>query len=108
MLTPQIGIKRTKYMLLASESIDAVEAERFGLINRVVPHDQLDNATAELIRHILSGGPRTRCMFKKLINEHMRQFDSSSVLEVLSSEEAREGMAAFAEKESRTGVSATW
>ena len=98
MLTPQIGIKRTKYMLMASESIDAVEAERIGLINRVVPHDQLDNATDELIRHILAGGPGTRCMFKKLINEHMRHFDSSSVLEALSSEEAREGMAAFAEK----------
>jgi enoyl-CoA hydratase/carnithine racemase len=98
LLTPQIGIKRTKFMLLASESIDAVEAERIGLINRVVPHEELDNATAELIEHILSGGPQTRRKFKQLINEHIREFDSSSLLQALSAEEAREGMAAFAEK----------
>jgi enoyl-CoA hydratase/carnithine racemase len=51
-----------------------------------------------LIEHILHGGPETRRKFKQLINEHIRQFNSSSVLEALSSEEAREGMAAFAEK----------
>jgi len=98
LLTPQIGIKRTKYMLLASESIDAVEAERIGLVNRVVPHEDLDKVTAELIEHILDGGPQTRHKFKQLINEHFREFNSRSVLEALSSEEAREGMAAFAEK----------
>lgn len=97
-LTPQIGIKRTKSMLLASESIDAVEAERIGLINRVVHHDELDNATAELIKHVLSGGPETRRKFKELINEHVREFNPVSVIEALSSEEAREGMAAFVEK----------
>ena len=98
LLTPQIGIKRTKLMLLASESIGAVEAERIGLVNRVVPHEELDNATAELIGHILAGGPQTRRKFKQLINEHIRELDPSSVLEALSSEEAREGMSAFAEK----------
>ncbi|HJP91100.1 MAG TPA: enoyl-CoA hydratase/isomerase family protein [Pyrinomonadaceae bacterium] len=98
LLTPQIGIKRTKLMLLASESIDAVEAERIGLINRVVPHAELDSATAELIEHVLAGGPQSRRKLKKLVNEHFRQFDSISVLEALGSEEAREGMAAFAQK----------
>ena len=98
LLIPQIGVKRTKCMLLAAESIDAVEAERIGLINRVVSHAELDNATDELIQHILAGGPNTRRKFKQLINEHIRHFDSSSVLEALSSEEAHEGMAAFAEK----------
>ena len=98
LLTPQIGVKRTKYMLLASESIDAVEAERIGLINRVVAHAELDKATDELIAHILAGGPHTRRKFKQLINEHIRPFDSNSVLEALVSEEAREGMAAFTEK----------
>ena len=98
LLTPQIGIKRTKLMLLASESIDAVEAERIGLINRVVSHAELDNATDELIEHILAGGPQSRRKLKQLINEHIREFDSTSVVEALGSEEAREGMAAFAQK----------
>ena len=98
LLTPQIGIKRTKYMLLASETIDATEAERIGLINRVVPFGELDSATERLIEHILEGGPMTRSMFKRMVNEHIRGFDTRVVLEALSSEEAREGMAAFAEK----------
>jgi len=45
LLTPQIGLKRTKNLLLACETVDAAEAERIGLINRAVPHDQLDSAT---------------------------------------------------------------
>ena len=98
LLTPQIGIKRTKYMLLASEAIDAAEAERVGLINRAVPHEELDSATEQLIEHILAGGPTTRSMFKHMVNEHIRDFDTSIVLEALSSEEGREGMSAFAEK----------
>jgi len=98
LLTPQIGIKRTKYMLLASEAIDAAEAERIGLINRAVPHEELDRATEQLIEHILAGGPTTRRMFKHMVNEHIRDFDTRVVLEALSSEEGREGMSAFAEK----------
>jgi enoyl-CoA hydratase len=98
LLTPQIGMKRTKQMLLASEQIDAAEAERIGLINRVVPHDELDNATAELVKRVLAGGPMTRRKFKQMINEQFREFDPRIVVEALGSEEGREGMAAFAEK----------
>ncbi|HKZ79861.1 MAG TPA: enoyl-CoA hydratase/isomerase family protein [Pyrinomonadaceae bacterium] len=98
LLPPQIGIKRTKYMLLASETIDAAEAERIGLINRAVPHDELDRATEELIEHVLAGGPKTRRMFKQMVNKHFLDFDTRIVIEALSSEEGLEGMAAFAEK----------
>jgi enoyl-CoA hydratase/carnithine racemase len=98
LLTHQIGIKRTKYMLLASETIDAREAERIGLINRAVPFDELDSATERLIERILAGGPTTRSMFKRMINQHIRDFDTDVVLQALSSQEASEGMAAFTEK----------
>lgn len=98
LLPPQIGIKRTKYMLLASETIDAAEAERIGLVNRAVPHDDLDSATEELIAHILAGGPTTRRMFKQMVNKHFLDFDTRIVCEALSSEEGLEGMAAFAAK----------
>ncbi|CAN5713848.1 enoyl-CoA hydratase-related protein [soil metagenome] len=98
LLTPQIGIKRTKYLLLACETIDAVEAERIGLINLVVPHEQLDSSTARLVEHVLTAGPTTRRMFKQMINEQLPDFDTRSVIEALSSEEGLEGMAAFAER----------
>ncbi|HET9528960.1 MAG TPA: enoyl-CoA hydratase/isomerase family protein, partial [Blastocatellia bacterium] len=45
LLVPQIGIKRAKQMLLTCESVSAAEAERIGLINRVVAHEGLDAAT---------------------------------------------------------------
>ena len=98
LLTHQIGIKRAKHMLLASETIDAPEAERIGLINRAVPLLELESATERLIEGILAGGPTARTMFKRMINEHIRGFDTGVVLQALSSEEAREGMAAFTEK----------
>jgi enoyl-CoA hydratase/carnithine racemase len=98
LLVPQIGLKRAKRMLLTCETIDSAEAERIGLINRVVPHEELDSATEELIERLLATGPRARYMFKRMTNEHIGEFDTATVVEALSSEEGREGMAAFAEK----------
>ncbi len=98
LLTPQIGLKRTKLLLLACETIDAREAERVGLINRAVPHQELDSATERLIERILAGGPETRRRFKQMVNEHLPEFDSKIVVEALSSDEGLEGMSAFAQK----------
>ena len=98
LLVPQIGIKRAKKMLLTCETVAAAEAERIGLINRVVAHEELDSATEELIERILVTGPKARSMFKRMTNQYIRAFDTGIVVEALSSEEGREGMAAFAEK----------
>jgi len=98
LLVPQIGLKRAKQMLLTCETVSAAEAERIGLINRVVPHEELDAATAELIGRILAAGPKARSMFKRMTNQHIREFDTDTVIEALRSEEGREGMAAFAQK----------
>lgn len=98
LLTPQIGLKRTKLLLLASETIDAAEAERIGLINRAVPHEELDSATEQLVERILAGGPVTRRKFKQLVNQHLPEFDPRVIVEALSSEEGLEGMAAFTER----------
>jgi enoyl-CoA hydratase/carnithine racemase len=98
LLVPQIGIKRAKQMLLTCETVSAAEAERIGLINRVVAHEALDAAAEELIEQLLVTGPKARSMFKRMTNEHIGEFDTGTVIEALGSEEGREGMAAFAEK----------
>jgi enoyl-CoA hydratase/carnithine racemase len=98
LLVPQIGIKRAKQMLLTCETVAAAEAERIGLVNRVVAHEELDVATRELIERIVATGPKARSMFKRMTNQYIREFDTNTVIEALGSEEGREGMAAFAEK----------
>ncbi len=98
LLVPQIGVKRTKHLLLTCETITAVEAERIGLINRVVPHEELDRATEQMIDRVLAGGPMARSMFKRMVNGYIEEFDTRIMIEALGSEEGREGMAAFTEK----------
>jgi len=47
-----LGQKRTNELLFTGKAIDAREAERFGLVNRVVPGDELEAAVADLVAEI--------------------------------------------------------
>ena len=47
-----LGQKKTNELLLTGDAVDAVEAERIGLVNRVVPGAELEAAVAELVRKI--------------------------------------------------------
>lgn len=47
-----IGMRKTKELLFTSKLIDGTEAERIGLINRVVPDDELADAALELARDV--------------------------------------------------------
>jgi enoyl-CoA hydratase/carnithine racemase len=98
LLPAQIGLKRAKYMLLTCATIDAAEAERIGLINRVAPHDELDSATDQILDRVLKSGPVALREFKRMLNDHIGEFDINRAIQALSSEEGHEGMAAFAEK----------
>ena len=97
LLAPQMGVKRAKYLLLTCDTIDAAEAERAGLINRVVPHEELDIATEKLVERILAGGPTALREFKRMMNERFADFNTDIIIDALGSEEGLEGMAAFAE-----------
>src|SRR5207253_6722147 len=52
-----IGRKRALGMLLAGEMIDAATACEWGLVNRVVSREQLDDAVAELVETIARSSP---------------------------------------------------
>lgn len=56
-LTRLIGMGRALQLLLTGEIISAEEAYRLGLVNQVVPHDQLMNRCYELLNVILSKAP---------------------------------------------------
>jgi len=69
-LLPQlIGWGRTRRLLYTGETINSETAERWGLVERVVPTAELDAAVEEWIAAILAAGPRAIQLQKSLMNE---------------------------------------
>ena len=106
-LRRQLRERDLRELLLTSEPIDAKRAQEIGLVNRVVPPNELENAARNITAAILQGAPRATTNSKRLIEELW----SSSVAEDVAvalrhhmaareSEEAKEGIAAFLEKRS--------
>jgi len=56
-LTRLVGRGRALQLLMTGETIDAAEAYRIGLVNRVVAADALINTATEMLRQILANGP---------------------------------------------------
>jgi len=64
-----IGARRAKELLLTGDDrVGAAEAERIGLVNRVVPRDGLDQATMRLARELAVVDPVAMSLTKKAIN----------------------------------------
>ncbi|MBN39916.1 MAG: enoyl-CoA hydratase [Acidimicrobiaceae bacterium] len=69
-LLPRIvGLQKAKELVLLAEVLSAEEADRMGLINYVVPHDQLDDKALELAKKAASGPPRALAMSKAMLNK---------------------------------------
>jgi enoyl-CoA hydratase/carnithine racemase len=49
-----VGYGVATEMLMTGESVEAEEAQRIGLVNRVVPHEDLDAATEAIVRRLAS------------------------------------------------------
>jgi enoyl-CoA hydratase/carnithine racemase len=52
-----VGLGRAKELIMTGSSIDAAEAHRIGLLNRVVPADELERATEVLVEELLANSP---------------------------------------------------
>ena len=99
-----VGMAKAKYHLLANEPIDGTEAERLGLVAKVVDDDQLrEEATAVAVQ--LAEGSRTAIQWtKRSLNHWLRSampaFDASLALEFLGwlGDDAGEGVRAVREK----------
>jgi enoyl-CoA hydratase len=97
-LPEHVGIAVARDMLFTSRRLSASEAERFGLVARVVPHEQLAATTEEVVRDILRAAPRARVALKRLMNARYGAVDKITFDESLSGEEVIEGFRAFVEK----------
>lgn len=64
-----IGWGRTRQLLFTGESIDAHKAERWGLIEELVPPDELDATVARMVDAIVESGPNAIRLQKQLITD---------------------------------------
>lgn len=109
--TPGVAIgrnlarKHAMEMLLTGELVDARRALEWGLVNRVVPADQLDQAVLDLAAQIGSKPPGTIAAGKRAFYEQLemgleRAYELAGhvIASSFAHEEGREGMDAFIEK----------
>jgi len=104
-LSRLIGSGRTKLLVYTGEIISAKEAERIGLIDRVVPHNELKEAVMELAMRIVEKSPVAIRMAKKAINAAHESpqtmglaYEAMIASFCFSTEDHREGISAFLEK----------
>ncbi|MEZ5168340.1 MAG: enoyl-CoA hydratase/isomerase family protein [Acidimicrobiales bacterium] len=98
-LPAHVGIAVARDLALSARRFDAAEAQRLGVISRVVPHDDLRAAALEAARQVLQTAPEARAQFKRMLNERYGLIDYPTMFGALDrSPEPREGMLAFMEK----------
>ncbi len=100
-----IGLGRAMEMILSGDFIDAQEAYRIGLANKVVPHEELMEKTLELADKIASRPPLAVQFAKEAVNRGVGSgLDSGYALESYlhalscTTEDKKEGVSAFLEK----------
>ena len=100
-----IGKLKAKELLLLGERISAKEAERFGMVTKVVKKDELMNSASELAQRLAGMAPLAVRQIKTLVNEGMEMplsealhFADEAATWLLVSEDRKEGIKAFLEK----------
>jgi enoyl-CoA hydratase len=100
-----LGKGKALELICTGDRIPAAEAERIGLVNRVVPADQLMTVAEEMARKIMSRGPLAiRAAIEAVTRGSEMPFEEGQFLEatlfglLCASEDTKEGMNAFLEK----------
>jgi 2-(1,2-epoxy-1,2-dihydrophenyl)acetyl-CoA isomerase len=100
-----VGLHRAKELVFFGDDVSASDAERLGLVNKVVPLDELEATTREWAERLATGPTKALAMDKWLLNRSLdsdRQtaFDEEAWAQELvqGTADAQEGMAAFRER----------
>jgi 2-(1,2-epoxy-1,2-dihydrophenyl)acetyl-CoA isomerase len=100
-----LGPRRAKELLFFGDAVSAAEAERLGLVNRVVPDPDLAKTTREWATRLASAPTRALALTKHLVNTSLESdrataFAAEAWAQELNmtTEDAREGLRAFVER----------
>ncbi len=103
-LPRQIGPARARDMLLTGRSVDSATALEWGLVARVVNHDELlDQATA-VLEQACRTAPHARAAVKRTLHEYYGHYDRMAMDASISGPEMKEGWLSFKERRSPSWV----
>jgi methylglutaconyl-CoA hydratase len=99
------GEGRTREFFLTGERLSAEKALSAGLVNQVVPPEELDEAVEDLVSQLLSSGPQAIGVCKELLGnvpslsfEEAKEYTARVLSGLRISDEGQEGTKAFLEK----------
>ncbi len=100
----RIGVHRAKELMFTGRLFDAAEADRMGLLNKLVPHEQLEEETMALAQSLAQGPGRSYAMTKSALNnwpaslQTMLEIEANMQSISFATRDFQEGMNAFLEK----------
>ena len=104
-VTARVGPVKAREFYLMGDKIEAREAERIGLVNRVVPHERLAEETYALARKLAKGPPVALHYTKECLNaaegtrlEKVLALEARNFARCFQTEDAKEAVKAFMEK----------
>lgn len=100
-----VGKGKALEIICTADRVSAADAEKIGLVNKVVPADQLMSTAEEMARKIASRGPAAvRCALEAVMSGSEMPFEEGQFLEatlfglLCATDDMKEGMNAFLEK----------
>jgi enoyl-CoA hydratase len=97
-LPVQIGPARARDMLMTGRTIGADDALAWGLVSRVVPHEELLDEAIAALTDCCRVAPEARAEVKRIINAQYGSYDRMTMTRSLYGPEALEGWLAFKER----------
>jgi enoyl-CoA hydratase/carnithine racemase len=104
LLVRLVGPVRTRDLMFTGRKITAAEALDWGLISKVVPHDDLIDAATEVLVQICQTAPHARRDIKRVLDQYIGLHDQIAFIDSVQGPETQEGFAAFIEKRAPSWV----
>jgi enoyl-CoA hydratase/carnithine racemase len=94
----RVGTLRANHLIYGNDWVDADEAERLGLVGKVVPHESLSAETAALLDRVRNTGPAARAAMKREMSRALPPVDVSGYWSSMGTAEQIEAFTAFLQK----------